>query len=102
VGIGGNGGMAAGITESGGMTSVGRDEDGWINGWMTGIGPTGGGSAMAGTTNSGAVVTGVVLPPPSERLGLGTKIFGLALNFLLWLLRNAWSLMRKVWSFRVW
>jgi len=33
------GDSALGMTGGNGMTSLGRDDDGWINCWMTGIGP---------------------------------------------------------------
>jgi len=80
---------------------MGIDDDGWIKGKITGAGLTGGGGAMAGTDDGGGN-TGVSPPVPSEGLGLGINMFGLALNFLLRLLRSAWSPIRKAWSFRVW
>jgi len=78
---------------------MGRDEDGWIKGKITGAGPTGGGGATSRADDGGGAVVGP--PPPPEGLRLGMNILGLALNFLLWLLRNAWSPVRKAGSFMV-
>jgi len=67
---------------------MGMDDDGWIKGKITGAGPTGGGGATTGADDGGGNA-GVSPPAPFEVLGLGMNVFGLALNFLLRLLRNA-------------
>ena len=57
-----------------------------MRGKITGAGLTGGGGA-AKTDGGGNIVTDPPVLP--EGLGLGMNIFGLALNFLFWLLRSA-------------
>ena len=68
-----------GLSEDGMTTSgMGIVDDGWMNGKITGAGPTGG-SDVARTDGGG----GAMDPPPApEGLGLGINTFGLALNFL--------------------
>jgi len=86
-----NNGMA-GVIGGNGMTSLGKDEDGWIKGQMTGAGPTGGNGAMAGADSSGAVTgadngaSGMVVidpPPPPEGVGLDMNTGDLLLIVLL-------------------
>jgi len=78
VGIGTNGDGSTrggdgtlGTTGGNGMTSLGRDDDGWINCWMTGIGPTGGGGVVTGADGSGFGMMTVGPPAPPKGLGLG-------------------------------
>jgi len=58
------------MTGGNGMFSFGIDEDGWINGQMTGAGPTGDDGLMAGADDGGS---GMVVVVPSEELGPGTN-----------------------------
>jgi len=89
---GGDLGIDVGMNWGNGMTSLGRDNDGWMNGWMTGTGPTGGGGAMIGT-DGGASGTAIVDPPVPEGLGLSmnTGNGDLLLKVLLQFLRSVRS-----------
>jgi len=85
------------------MISLGRDDDGWMNCRITGIGLTRGGDTIAGADDSGSGITMVGPPVLSEGPGPGmnTGDGDLLLIVLLRLLRNASSPLRNVWSFRV-
>ena len=56
-----------GTTGGNGMTSLGRVDDGWMNGRMTGIGPTRGGGIVTGADGGGSTVNP---PAPPEGLEL--------------------------------
>jgi len=51
--------------------TLGRDNDGWMNCRMNGIGPMGGGGAVTGADGGGSGITTVGPPVPPEGLGLG-------------------------------
>jgi len=94
-GSGGDGTL--GTTGGNSMTSLGRDDDGWMNGQMTGIGPTGGSGAVAGA-DDGASGMMTDPPPVPKGVGLGTNIGDgdLPLIILLQLLRRVRSPSRNV------
>jgi len=73
VGIGTNGDGSTrggdgtlGTTGGSGMTSLGRDNDGWMNCQMTGIGLMWGGGAVTGADGSGSGITVMGAPVPPE------------------------------------
>jgi len=80
-------GSMIGKTGGSGMASIGKDEDGWIKGRITGIGLMGSGGAVTGTDGgaSGIVVTD---PPPPKGVGLGMNTNDLLLIVLLRFLRS--------------
>ena len=94
--MGGDGTL--GTTGGSGMTSFGKDDDGWMNGQMTGIGPTGGGGAIAGADDGASGMMVVDPPAPPEGLGLGMNMGDgdLLLIILLRPLRRVRSPSRKV------
>ena len=81
-----------------GMISLGRDDNGWMNCRMTGIGPMGGGGAVIGADGGGSGTMTVDPPVPPKGLGLGmnTGDSDLLLIVLLQLLRRVRSPSRKV------
>jgi len=81
VGIGTNGDGSTrggdgifGTTGGSGMTSLGRDDNGWMNCWITGIGPSGGNGTIAGADGGASGIMIVGPPVPPEGLGLGMNI----------------------------
>ena len=94
--IGGEGTL--GTTDGSGTTSCGTNDDGWINGRITGIGPMWGGGAVAGADDDGSGMTAVDPPVPSRGLELGVNAGDgdLLLNALLRLLRSVRSPSRNV------
>ena len=86
-----------GTTGGKGTTSLGRDDDGWINDRITGMGPTWGGGAVARTDGSGSGIM-MVDPPVLEGLGLGmnTGDGDLLLMILLCPWRRVQSPLRNV------
>ena len=66
---GGDGSL--GTTGGRGMSPLGRDDDGWMNSWMTGTGPVGDSGLIAGADDSGSGIMVVALPVPPEGPGLG-------------------------------
>jgi len=104
MGTNGKGSMSGGMfktTGGSGMTSLGRDENRWIKGRMTGTGPTGGNSAVTGADDGASGIMVMDPPPPPKGMGLGMDIGDLLLIFLLQFLRSTRSPSRNVWSFRV-
>jgi len=93
---GGDGSL--GTTSGSGMTSLGKDEDGWIWGKMTGLGPVGNSGLMTGADGGASGIVTVGPPDPPEELGPGIKMGDgdLLLIVLLWLLRRVRSPSRKV------
>ena len=84
-----------GTTGGNGMTSLGRDDDGWMNGWMTGIGLTGGGGEVTGADDGGSGIT-MVDPPEGPGLGMNTGDGDLLLIVLLRPLRRVHNPSRNV------
>jgi len=87
-----------GATGGSSMTSLGKDDDGWIYSRMTGIGPVGGGGAITGADGgaSGRVMVGLPAPPEGPGLGMNTGDGDLLLMVLLRPLRRLRSPSRKV------
>jgi len=94
--IGGDG--VLGTMGGSGITSLGRDDDGWMNGRITGGGLTGSVGAIAGADDGASGMTIFDPPVPPEGLGLGvnTGDGDLLLNILLQPLRSVRSLSRNV------
>ena len=61
-----------GILGGNGMTSLGRDEDGWMYGRIIGVGPTGVDGLTAGADDggSGVMVVNPFVPPEGPGLGM--------------------------------
>ena len=78
------------------MTSLGKDEDGWTKGQMTGIGLIGCGGMVARADGGGTVAradggaSGIMVmgPPPSEGMELGINIDDLLHRVFLRFLRS--------------
>ena len=84
------------VTDGNGMTSLGRDDDGWMNGQMTGTGLTGSDGAVADDGGSGMVVVNSPAPPMGLGLGINTGDGDLLLIILLRPLRRFQSPSRNV------
>ena len=89
---------ALGTTGGNGMTSLGKDDDGWINCRITGIGPTVGGGTVTGADDGGSGIVIVDPPVPPEGPGLGMNMGDndLLLIVLLRLSRRVRSPLRNV------
>jgi len=89
-----------GTTGGNGMTSLGRDDDGWMYCQITGIGPTWGGGAVTGADDGGSgmltVVDGPPVPPEGPGLGMNMGDDDLFLIVLLRPLRRVRSPSRNV------
>ena len=88
-----------GTTGGSSMTSLDRDDDGWMNCRITGIGLTKGGGVVTGADDGGSGMTTVVGPPvPPEEPGPDMNMGGgdLLLITLLHPLRRVLSPSRNV------